>query len=549
MVQDTRRPPLALGVVSLGAILAALQPGAHAASVSVIGATLRANNPAGPAAVNVQATFLGDATAGLTNELYLDAPTFLGPVFNSKTTLVNTTASLGSFLPETVLFIRNQAYFVPNPGSPASYNYAFFTGSGFLPPNPDQLPHAIFTFDPEDPAAPVTVGFEDQIGGGDLDFDDGVYSFTNVRAGLVGTALIPDLNPIGNVIVVDGGEEYFAAGLGAAFTNAGTIDNGGSVTNYGSFTNTGTFANGGLFLNDLPAALSNQAGALLQNDGTMTLAGELDNQGVATNAGEVFVAGTVTNAAGASFQNLDGGSVQVIGQDATVFNAGTFVNGGVFVGDGSFDNEGVLIHESVHVLQQNRNLRNAGTVQVAPGTAVSVAGTYQQSAGDTQVGGTLGAQDVVIDGGTLGGTGVVEGQVQVGAGGAVAPGNSPGTLRLDGDFTLDGGRIEIEIAALALHDVLDIGGEAVFNGGTIAFDFDYAPVAGDSFVFLTTGEGITGADTLSFSFGGDVGAIGLVAAVVGNDLVLTAVPLPATVWLLAPALAGLAARARRRRPG
>jgi hypothetical protein len=579
----------------------------HAAPVSVIGATLRATNPSGPGMVNVQATFLGDQQSLYTNELYLDAPTFIGPVFNSKVTPVNTTASLGSHLPETALFIRNQAYYIPNPGGPASYNFGFFTGTGLLPLNPDSLPHAVFTFDPDVPDGPVTVSFEDQFGGGDLDFNDAVYSFTNVRAGLVETALIPNLNPAGSTIEVQDSEERFAAGLEGSFTNEGTISNAGGVFNYGEFGNAGEFINVNAFFNDLDGRLTNSAGgtidnqgdmgsfgtlvndagATIDNSGGMTIAGQFSSFGTVRNTGQMLfkAMGTTNMSIGGMLENLTSGGIV---NDTTLLltgemsNAGTIQNNstgtlvyGAFgdidiggrienLGDMTIDVNAVLnnagmIENSGSVAQEDGSqlnqalsgaIENLGQWTVGFGAIVDGSGSYIQSddSASTVVNGKLKAGAVDILDGVVSGTGVIEGAFSVGPDGTVAPGESPGTLTVHGDFVLDGGTLEIELASLALHDVLDITGGAVFEGGTVLFEFDpaFTPAIGDRFVFLRTTNGITGFDTLAFSVSGPVGGLDFLTEVVGNDLVISAVPLPGTLGLLVPGLVAIAMRAKRR---
>jgi hypothetical protein len=168
------------------------------------------------------------------------------------------------------------------------------------------------------------------------------------------------------------------------------------------------------------------------------------------------------------------------------------------------------------------------------------------------VNGTLGASSIDILGGVLSGSGILQGDVLIGPDGTLAPGNSPGTLRIDGDLLLDGGRLAIELAALTMHDVLDISGAAIFSGGFIDYLFSFTPEAGDSFVFLTALGGITGLDSLNFSFHGDLGGLRFATLLDGDSLVLraersgTSVPEPGVLWLIALGLMTLAVDARRR---
>lgn len=69
--------------------------------------------------------------------------------------------------------------------------------------------------------------------------------------------------------------------------------------------------------------------------------------------------------------------------------------------------------------------------------------------------------------GRLKGSGSITGSVIMGSGTTLAPGNSPGTLNVGGDLTLNAGsRTEIELTAAA-NDLVNVGGVATL-GGTLA---------------------------------------------------------------------------------
>ena len=91
-------------------------------------------------------------------------------VFPNHSTPVGTTLDLGSFAAGThldiVLHVLNT-------------NTFFHTGSGAA--NPDGLAHANVIYDWTEPGR-TFVGFEDLFGGGDRDYNDHMFSFTNVRA-------------------------------------------------------------------------------------------------------------------------------------------------------------------------------------------------------------------------------------------------------------------------------------------------------------------------------------------------------------------------------
>lgn len=143
------------------AVLGLVLPAAHA--VPILGGSVVVENDG-----EVIAKFLGH-TAGYTNLLYLDSPTNgIGMIFNNQTAIWGSTVNLGSFTAGTELIFRIN---VLNTG------YIFYTGPASR--NADNLAHAVV----DDAFSPTEtyVGFEDLYGGGDKDYDDLMFSFTNVK--------------------------------------------------------------------------------------------------------------------------------------------------------------------------------------------------------------------------------------------------------------------------------------------------------------------------------------------------------------------------------
>jgi hypothetical protein len=132
-------------------------------------------------------------------------------------------------------------------------------------------------------------------------------------------------------------------------------------------------------------------------------------------------------------------------------------------------------------------------VSIASGSQLEIQGaTYVQTAGVTNVNGTLsaGATPVDIRGGTLSGAGAVIGDVS--NGGTVAPGNSPGILLVTGNYTQTlAGILDIEIAGLTAgsgYDQLRVFGSA-FLAGMLEVELisGFAPTADAFFDILLTG--------------------------------------------------------------
>jgi autotransporter-associated beta strand protein len=114
-------------------------------------------------------------------------------------------------------------------------------------------------------------------------------------------------------------------------------------------------------------------------------------------------------------------------------------------------------------------------------------------AGALAVNGSIGGDVVVNAGATLMGTGTVGGKVTVNAGGTLAPGLSPGTLRIGSLELLAGGVLEMELGA-SQRDLLVVSGNA-FLAGTLEFDLTggYLPRAGDVIVLFEVAGVQTGA--------------------------------------------------------
>jgi hypothetical protein len=142
--------------------------------------------------------------AAYTNELFLEGALGdeLGVLFNNKTTTVGTSKNLGSFEAGTELVFK---LIVRETGD------AFYTGDDSR--NVDNLIHATV----QDREGQVLIGFEDVFGGGDFDYNDLMFAFTNVS---------------GDDEVVSGGTGATSGGAGAGTGGgAGTAGGSGGVIN------------------------------------------------------------------------------------------------------------------------------------------------------------------------------------------------------------------------------------------------------------------------------------------------------------------------------
>jgi hypothetical protein len=238
---------------------------------------------------------------------------------------------------------------------------------------------------------------------------------------------------------------------------AGSIVNAASVENTGSILVTGNFQ-------DLPP---------FNKDG-----GRLNVSGDFLNSGSVKVSGDVASGPGAPSNNLGGG----------IFVGGTFSNSGDVQVIGSDYGEGGRIHA-------NGGFLNSGQVTIAGGRydgafVVAPGYSYVQTAGMTTVDGELDAE-VVLEGGTLRGSGMIVGAVN-NIGGVVDPGD-PVTLNVMGNYTQGpGGILEFHIAGIDDYARLVILGNASLDGTLrLLLDRGYTPNLGDQFLLLSYGS-VTG---------------------------------------------------------
>ncbi|MEX2140108.1 MAG: hypothetical protein WD894_12660 [Pirellulales bacterium] len=175
-------------------------------------------------------------------------------------------------------------------------------------------------------------------------------------------------------------------------------------------------------------------------------------------------------------------------------------------------------------------LRRSGDGLVEIGNVVASPGTVTVGSGGTLTGGgtlTLGGGVLVVSG---------TGQVSIAQ---VLPGDSPGTLTIEGDyrqeqFSLLG--IEIAGTAAGQFDVLKVTGNATI-GGQLSLEFldGFAPRQGDAFEFLDVSGTLDGqfanvelrnlAPEFQFDLRPDAGGLTMVAL---NDGVF--VPPPPSVW-------------------
>ncbi|MBZ5724381.1 MAG: hypothetical protein LAP87_05230 [Acidobacteriia bacterium] len=337
-----------------------------------------------------------------------------------------------------------------------------------------------------------------------------------------GPVVLNGIANLGNLRTVGGGNTVLA----------GTIDNVGTITMAGgniglnlqmfvpgsaTLTGGGTINMAGGLIdgytpNGAPGSLTNIDNTI-QGSGNITA--HLTNLGtVRAGAGEVLSIGDLANYSGGT---LTGGTYDMVG---IIGIAGPIVNNAAtIILDGTSSS---LVYGAIDALAStfidNRaggtfellngrnfttagDLSNEGAIDVGAGSTLDVTGTFNNT-GSLNVSGTLVAGTVDVGSGQqLKGSGIIDGNVVVS--GETDPGNSPGTLTINGNFTQTMGsfmNIELGGPGLGQFDQLNVNGD-ISLAGTLAILLygGYAPAGGTTFDILNwTGVRTGSFDAITF---------------------------------------------------
>ncbi len=254
-------------------------------------------------------------------------------------------------------------------------------------------------------------------------------------------------NSTGSVVVTGAGSRWLVTDFSMTVGNDGTgsllVENGGLVRAEGGF------------------ALGVAAGS----SGTVTIAGTTGNRGIVETSQIGGGLGTVNF-------SLDGGVLRAT-QDEGEFFADFGANG-ITLGT----NGGIIDTDGHNIGIAPRFAGTGGLTKDGLGTltltgANSYAGETLVNAGALLVNGDQSAATgsmTVFAGATLGGAGTVGGNVDVQNGAILAPGESAGTLTINGNLSLAGGSIlnyefgQADVAGGALNDLVNVGGNLTLDG-------------------------------------------------------------------------------------
>jgi hypothetical protein len=395
-----------------------------------------------------------------------------------------------------------------------------------------------------DAGSSVTSAGTVQIGGGTWNLNDGSYNVTGTTAITGGTVNFNTpantnlLNLSGGVL--SGSADITASGLitwsalsgaggemsGAGTTHAnGGMDLSGStkfLTNGRTINNAGTATwTAGPFTTSSGAVFNNQLGATFETDfdGSFTngagAQSQFNNTGTFTKSG-----GTGTTTVGVEFNNtgsvnVNSGTLNLSGDFSNFSSATNTLTGGAYhvTTTLKFQNADINTNQAAITLDgpsaqivdssnvdalADLSLNDVGAeFVVAGGKHFTTSATYTNSGVTTVSDGTFTADAFVnAASGTLSGSGTVEiagaGQVLTNNG-VVAPGDSPGTLSITGDFTQGPlGTLQIEIGGLVAgseFDQLLVSETATLAGALdVSIIGGFAPEFGDAFTVLDAGS-------------------------------------------------------------
>ncbi|NLS20067.1 autotransporter domain-containing protein [Rhizobium sp. P40RR-XXII] len=263
--------------------------------------------------------------------------------------------------------------------------------------------------------------------------------------------------------------------IGSSHSISGTIFNGATTVfnqaSDGSFDGniTGLAGVSGQMIKRGVGSLSLTGSSTLNwtvEQGDLTAAASRFNGNVAIDSGASFAFAEDTNAT----------------YDGVLSGSGSFVKDGngtlVMGGDSSgYVGETSILNGKLTVGGPGSNARLGGSFVVGNGAVLGGSGTIGNGAGST---------------------------VTLNPGSAISPGNSPGTLTVDGNlFFGSGARYDVEVVpGTTISDLIAVTGSAALNGGSVVHvgvTGAYAPTA--TYTILHANAGLTGAfDSVSSSF-------------------------------------------------
>lgn len=313
----------------------------------------------------------------------------------------------------------------------------------------------------------------------------------------------------GNIATDD--PDYTGSAGHVVFDRSNAITYGGVISGAGDLKQAGT---GTLTLtgeNTFTGGTTVAAGTLrIGNGGTSgwIVGNVLDNASLVFDRSDDRIFGGVISGAG-NVRKTGSGSLTLTRENTyaggTTIDAGTLIGSVTSFGSGRItDNAALIINQTTdatfaNVIDGNGSLTKtgSGTLELT-GNASSFTGPTNLSQGGLKVNGSLAGSIVTVSNGTvLSGSGKVGGVVAL-SGSTIAPGNSPGTLTVVGNYSQAvGSTYQAELAPrTSISDKIAVGGTAEIANGAILNVSKYgsnSPYALDAhYTVLTATGGVTG---------------------------------------------------------
>jgi fibronectin-binding autotransporter adhesin len=211
----------------------------------------------------------------------------------------------------------------------------------------------------------------------------------------------------------------------------------------------------------------NNFGALgFDRSDTLTYGGVISQIGSVEQlgAGKTTLTGTNTYTGGTT---ISAGTLELGSGGATGSIVGNVANDGLFI----FNRNNTYAFTGL--VSGSGELRQVGSGATVLSANNSYGGATNVMAGTLRINGDQSAATgltTVFSGATLGGTGVIGGDVLVQNGGAISPGNSPGTLTINGDLALNSSSVlnmefgQANVPGGALNDLIVVNGDLTLDG-------------------------------------------------------------------------------------
>lgn len=352
-------------------------------------------------------------------------------------------------------------------------------------------------------------------GQGGVAVDSFVSIFGDPQAIILNNGLIESQSEIGGSAIRYWGDHSITNTATISSINTAIEDRGEESVSASSIANFGNITSGGTAIDSDAGSLSvDNAGTI---DGDIFLGVDEDSF-MMRETGEVIGIVDGGDDADELLAVLDGGDRTQSGDQLLNFESFNLTGNGVFTAAGTWD------------------LSPLGTVRVDGGNL---------SLDNSQ----FFLNTLTVGGGAeLSGTGEIFGSVIGEAGSTIGPGFSPGILNIDGDFSLLGGLLEIEIGGAnpGEFDQINVGGIANLVFGEILFTFidDFLPEPNFVFDFFNAEE-LFVSDAVTFSTSGLPDGAGLITRVGKGGIIVASIPGPATLGLFGLGLLGLGVLRRK----